>query len=215
VGAVSTCVSVTTRAAAGPRPRVAARRQPLRAPGQLGRSTPPHDRRKTNSPLGSRPAYPLSIARELPESGDDLLPAWRRAGSVAKARTARRGRARRSKGDTRDITSLRRREARRRARRRAGSPDSAGPRPQRPGVLGRAGRAEPVLGHRRRLPVGVPYHPRDSLKEVRLTTAIIRVGNIGSLLAQHLVGHGEVVVLAAKGPIACAGTRGRTPGSCL
>ena len=36
------------------------------------------------------------------------------------------------------------------------------------------------------------------MKEVRLTTAIIGVGNIGSLLAQHLVSHGEVVVLAAK-----------------
>ena len=31
-----------------------------------------------------------------------------------------------------------------------------------------------------------------------MTTAIIGVGNIGSLLAQHLVSHGEVVVLASK-----------------
>ena len=36
------------------------------------------------------------------------------------------------------------------------------------------------------------------MKEVRFTTAINGVGNIGSLLAQHLVSHGEVVVLAAK-----------------
>ena len=51
-----------------------------------------------------------------------------------------------------------------------------------------------------------------------MTTAIIGVGNIGSLLAQHLVSHGEVVVLAAKnqsraqalpdelGPLARAGS---------
>ena len=31
-----------------------------------------------------------------------------------------------------------------------------------------------------------------------MTIAIIGVGNIGSALAQHLVSHGEVVVLAAK-----------------
>jgi hypothetical protein len=37
-----------------------------------------------------------------------------------------------------------------------------------------------------------------SLKGVRLTTAIIGVGNIGSPLGRHLVGGGEVVVLATK-----------------
>ena len=36
------------------------------------------------------------------------------------------------------------------------------------------------------------------LKAVRLTTAIIGVGSIGRPLARHLVGSGEVVVLAAK-----------------
>jgi hypothetical protein len=85
-------------------------------------------------------------------------------GSVAKTRTTSRGRTRRSQGDTRDITNLRRREARRRARRRVGSPDNAWPRPQRPGVLGRAGRAEPVLGHRRRLPVRRSLPPARQLE---------------------------------------------------
>src|SRR5437899_1169183 len=35
-------------------------------------------------------------------------------------------------------------------------------------------------------------------KGVRLTTAIIGVGNLGSVLARHVVGGGEPVVLAAK-----------------
>ena len=38
-------------------------------------------------------------------------------------------------------------------------PVRARPGPERPEVLRRAGRAEPVLRHRRRLPVGVPDHP--------------------------------------------------------
>jgi 8-hydroxy-5-deazaflavin:NADPH oxidoreductase len=57
-----------------------------------------------------------------------------------------------------------------------------------------------------------------SRKGVRLTTAIIGVGNIGSRLARHLVGGGEPVVLAARdktqvealtqelGPLARAGS---------
>ena len=59
-------------------------------------------------------------------------------------------------GRYRDITSIRRRPA----RLRADPPVGARPGPQRPGLLRRARRAEPVLGHRRRLPLRVPGHPR-------------------------------------------------------
>ena len=116
VGAVSTCVSVTTRSAARPRPPVTAERQPLHAPGPAGTNHSVSRSWKTNSPLLSRPAYPLSIARESPESGDDLSPAWQQASIRREGSHGHQGRARRSKGDTRDVTNLRRRQARRRAR---------------------------------------------------------------------------------------------------
>ena len=37
-----------------------------------------------------------------------------------------------------------------------------------------------------------------SAKEVRLTTSMLGLGNIGSALARHLVAGGESVVVAAK-----------------
>src|SRR6266478_6540159 len=79
-------------------------------------------------------------------------------GPVAMARTAARGRARDSPGRYRDITRLRRRRRRGPARLRAHPPVGARPGPQRPGLLRRTRGAEPVLGHRRHLPVRVPDH---------------------------------------------------------
>ena len=92
------CVSVTTRSAARPRPPVTARRQPLHAPGPAGANHSVSRSWRTNSPLRSRPAYPLSIARESPESGDDLSPAWQRASIRREGSHGHQGRARRCKG---------------------------------------------------------------------------------------------------------------------
>ena len=97
---------------------------------------------------------------QSPGSGDDLSPAWRRAWARREDSHGRQGTCAEIAGRYRDLTSRRRRQRRRPARLRADPAVRARPGPQRSGVLRRAGGAEPVLGHRRRLPVRVPDHPR-------------------------------------------------------
>ncbi len=100
----------------------------------------------------------LNAARESPGSGDDLSPGWRRAWARREGTHAVQGTCHEIQGRYRDITSLRRPHRRRPARLRAGPRVSARPSPQRSGVLRRTCRAEPLPGHRRCLPVGVPDH---------------------------------------------------------
>ena len=100
--------------------------------------------------------------RESPGSGDGLSPDWRRAWACCEGWHGRQGTCPEIPGRYRDFTSYRRRRRRGPARLRADPPVRARPGPQRSEVLRRAGGAEPVLGHRRRLPVGVPDHPRRS-----------------------------------------------------
>src|SRR4029077_9572665 len=111
------------------------------------------------------PVLPVSVLREpcqrRANHHDPVTTAYLTGGEpgpVAKARTAARGRARDSPGRYRDLTRLRRRQRRGPARLRAHPPVRARPGPQRPGLLRRTRGAEPVLGHRRRLPGGVLDH---------------------------------------------------------
>ena len=98
--------------------------------------------------------------RESPGSGDVFSPARGRASVRREGSHGRQGTCTEIPGRYRDITSLRRRRRRGPARLRAYSPVRARPGPQRSAVLRRAGGAEPVLGHRRRLQLGVPDHRR-------------------------------------------------------
>src|SRR6266571_4540541 len=86
---------------------------------------------EAHSPLGARPASPLSTARESPGSGDDLSPAWRRAWACREGSHGHQGTCPEIPGRYRDITSLRRQHRRGPARLRAYSAVGARPGPER------------------------------------------------------------------------------------
>ena len=105
VGAVSTCVSVTTRSAARPRPPVTAQRQPLHAPGPDGANHSVSRSWKTNSPSGagqctwaawSHPCdvrqvhpWPDAGGRRLPRNSiSRITPALANSGRLSMVKTA-------------------------------------------------------------------------------------------------------------------------------
>ena len=131
--------------------RFAGRAGPARRPGRDGRSalagqagrSAPSGRRLDHRAISCR--HPVSVtprrSRRSPESGDDL----HRPGD---------GNVTEGEHDFVDPATTRT------ARLRTGTRGGLRPGPQRAGLLRRPGRAEPVLGHRRHLPVGVPRDAR-------------------------------------------------------
>src|SRR6266540_1519916 len=115
----------------------------------------------------SRSAVPRS--RGSPGSGDALSPAWRRAWARREGFARPPGDVPETQGRGRDLTSHRRERRRCPAGLCAGPAVCARSRPQRPGLPRRPGRAEPLLGHRRHLPGGLPDH--DALMLIDIVNA--------------------------------------------